>query len=57
MNKEVRQGLALLVIAAAFGLIAVATRGEDVGQVVGLGGFLFALGGLALVAVGLLRRT
>lgn len=53
MRKEVSQGFGLLAIAAVCGLIGAVT-GEE-GQVALLGAFLFGIGGLVLVAYGLLR--
>lgn len=51
MSKEVRQGLGLVVIAALLALVWVATETPIYGTVA----LLVALGGLALVAWGLLR--
>lgn len=57
MRKEVGQGLGLLAVAAICGLLALtASDDSQVGAVAGGAALLFALGGLVLVAVGLLRR-
>lgn len=56
MTKEVRQGAALLCIALIC-LMFAATGNADVARIAGPAAMLFGIGGLALVAVGLLRRT
>lgn len=57
MRTEVRQGLGLLAIAAICLLIALAMgASEGAGPVVRGAAILFAIGGLVLVAIGLLRR-
>lgn len=53
MTKELRQGLGLLVVAAAIGLLWIAVGGDV--PVIGGAALLFALGGLFVVAVGLFR--
>lgn len=55
MAKEVRQGGALLCIGLICLLLSAA--GGDVGRIAAPAAMLFGIGGLALVAVGLLRRT
>jgi hypothetical protein len=50
MRKEVSQGLGLVVVALLFGVLWIATDSA----VLRLGTVLFALGGLALLAYGLL---
>lgn len=55
MTKEVRRGIALVCI----GLICLvlSTAGGDVARIAAPAAMLFGIGGLALVAFGLLRRT
>lgn len=52
MRKEVRQGLGLVAIAVALGLLWAVTEARLLGVVA----VWVALGGLALVALGLLTR-
>lgn len=51
MRKEVSQGLGLVAIAALFALLWVVTGARFVGSVA----LLVAVGGLVLLAIGLLR--
>lgn len=55
MTKEVRQGLGLVCVGLICLLLSTATDGQSA-VVVRATALLFTLGGLALVAVGLLRR-
>ena len=55
MTKEVRQGAALVCIALIC-LVFAAGGNDDVLRIAGPAAMLFGIGGLALVAVGLLRR-
>lgn len=55
MTKEVRQGAALICVGLICLVLSVA--GGDVARITAPAAMLFGIGGLALVAVGLLRRT
>lgn len=55
MTKEVRQGLGLVCIGLICLVLSTASDGQA-GVVVRAAALLFTLGGLALVAAGLLRR-
>lgn len=57
MTTEVRQGLGLVCVAVICALVSLAGTGDVFPRLAYGAAILFGIGGLALVAVGLLRRT